>query len=517
MLSLLSGCQLVFGDFTLVTSGGRGTLLFGDACAPDTFRCQANELQKCSDDRSSWLTIQTCSDADHCDPTAAACRTCTPNQWACSGAQLERCDTNSRWMAMGAACPSSALCLLTGDRGSGACGATRCSPAGAYSCMGNALMRCSAGLDGAKLVDRCGSALLCDATKANAQAASGGRGTCIPPTCLVGTYRCDGATVERCREDETGWDPVTTCDEAASCNALTGDCSECSAGDAACSGNELWTCGPDGFVNAATCAAPELCNAITGRCDPPECTTPGATRCHTEDVVQLEECGDDLRWAVREACSSAALCSESAGACIPPACADGAVRCFGQVRQHCSGDVTHWVDDMTCPDGTSCDPDGCHAPCTNDPAAGLNAYRCDGATLERCASNGNWEPQNRCATHKLCDAAAHACLTPACAGPGEYKCSSDQNLTHCTEDRDAFGDFLTCTAGTICDADPAVGTGRPGCDACRALEYGCTGDATNGYELHFCNADGTAAPLVALCPGGCSVSSDNVPTCVQMP
>jgi hypothetical protein len=384
--------------------------------------------------------------------------------------------------------------------------------------MANGLMRCSAGLDTLELVDRCGSAHLCDAAKANDQVLAGGRGTCVPPTCLVGTYRCDGAALERCRDDETDWDPVTTCDDTTSCNPLRGDCSPCSPGDATCSGQELWLCGANGFARADTCAAPELCDAAVGRCDAPACDTPGATRCNADDV-ELEECGNDLRWAVREVCSTADLCSESASACLAPACGQGAVRCLGQTHQHCSDDLTHWIDDMTCPDGQSCDVDGCHGKCTDAKGGGLNAYRCDGATLERCGSNGNWEPQNRCATRELCDPVSHVCLAPACGGAalGNYRCFGDQNLKQCTAARDAWADFYTCPSGTFCDANPAVGSGRPTCDACRALKYSCVTDASGAAELHICNADGTAAPLVARCPGGCSVSSSNVPVCAQMP
>lgn len=518
MLWLLSGCQLVLGDFTVDSSEGRQTPVFGDVCAPDTFRCTGAQLQRCSDDRASWVTVETCPDADHCDPTAAACRTCTPGQWACNGAALESCDPNSHWTVSSTVCPSAALCVLAGDRSTGTCGATACGPAGAHSCDGNRLLRCSAGLDARELVDRCGSAALCDAAKADVQARSAGRGTCTPPTCLIGTYRCDGASVERCRDDETAWDPVTTCDDAASCNPLTGDCSACSPGDAACSGRELWVCGESGFAKADTCATPELCNGMTGACENSQCSKPGATRCNADEgVVELQECGNDQRWATREVCASTALCSESVGVCIAPACSVGAVRCFGQVHQTCSDDLTHWVDDMTCPAGQSCDADGCKPACTSA-TGGANAYRCDGATLERCASDGAWEPQNRCVTNRRCDATGHACLAPACGGPvlGDYKCFGDQNLNVCSDSRETFTDFYTCPTGTVCDADPAVGSGRPSCDACRALQYSCA-DGTSGMELHLCTADGTAAPLVSQCPGGCSVSADNLPSCVQMP
>ncbi|HTQ05434.1 MAG TPA: hypothetical protein VMI54_16335 [Polyangiaceae bacterium] len=500
----------MFGDFTIEPDQQKAPTAFGDTCEPDTFMCNGATLQRCSDDRKSWTPVATCTDADHCDPTSAACRPCSPGEWACNGATLESCGPNLRWTpATSGPCASPELCSVSGDRSTGGCIMPACDTPGGHVCDGNRLLRCSAGRDALVLVDRCGSNDLCDASKADAQARAGGLGTCVPPVCLAGTFACDGATLEHCLDDETGWEALTYCDDASSCNPLTGDCTPCSPGDAACSGSELWVCGANGFAKSKTCDAPELCDAGNKTCDPSDCSVPGATRCDTTaGLTALEECGNDRRWTVRDACSNSALCSEETSACVPPACASGEVRCLGQVHQTCSGDLTHWVDDQTCAAGQSCDPDGCHGPCT------AGAYRCDGALLELCKT-GSWETQNRCATAALCDATMRQCNPPICGGTlGNFMCGvSDQNLKTCSDGRDAWDDFRTCPPGTFCDADSAVVAAQPTCDACQALVYTC-----DGYgNLHLCSADGTASPVVATCPGGCSVSSDNMATCAQMP
>ncbi len=376
--------------------------------------------------------------------------------------------------------------------------------AGEYTCSENRLLRCSPTRDQLLLVDRCATAALCDADKATTQAQNGGRGTCVPPVCLAGTFACDGATLQRCNDDQNGWEPLTTCSDATSCNPLTGDCTPCTSGDAACSGSTLLRCGSTGFTQAAVCAAPELCDPNEKRCQKPECSVPGAVRCATGDLTSLEECGNDFRWAVREVCTSRALCSESAARCLPPACEPGETRCLGQVLQVCSGDLTHWTDQQTCAPDATCDPTGCLAtPCTE------GAVRCNDATIERCVS-GAWAPQNRCLSGALCDSGSQRCQLPECdASHGDFSCSGTI-VSQCQAG--VSYEFNTCAAGLFCDADPAVGSGIPSCDACEPLAYSCV----NGNELHRCVADGTSAPLVERCPGGCSLSGD-VPSCAQMP
>jgi hypothetical protein len=498
ILLFSTGCQLVLGDFTLAGAPSEPPAPVGTACTPNTYRCTDNRLQTCSADRTAWDDVAQCASADQCDPTAGTCRTCAFDEFACNGSVLQKCDAMGHWQAQGTPCDSPELCQVTVDRKSGGCAKSPCPAGNGHSCTDNRLERCSASRDQLSLVDRCGSAALCDPAKADAQTAAGTLGTCEPLKCSFGQFACEGTALERCNDDQSGWTPLTTCDDAASCNPLTGDCTPCTQGDTVCSGAELWRCGPNGFARAATCAAIELCNALQKRCDKPGCSQPGAVRCVTGEPPQLEACENDLQWHVREACASQALCSESAGRCLPPACDSEETRCVGQELQVCSGDRTHWDVLKTCASNEVCDPLSClPAPCSE------GAQRCNDGTFERCVS-GNWQSQHRCGPPALCDK-TQGCLPPQCdSSHGDYSCTSDGILVACTEG--IRSQPLTCNRPTVCDADQRA------CLQCEPLAYDCENDT----ELHRCLLDGSAAPLVMNCPGGCTVT-DNVPSCAQMP
>jgi hypothetical protein len=495
------GCQVVLGDFTFKETPA--VVALSDSCEPNTYSCKANELKTCSADRHSLVTVDVCATADACDPTAAACRTCSPGDFACNGALLESCSADAHWQPKPMPCDGPALCSVTSNRQGGSCVQSPC-PAGAlHTCSGNRLLRCSSGRDQLLIADRCATAALCDPNKADAQAANGLRGTCQAPTCLTGQFACDGATLERCNDDQTGWQSLTMCGDATSCNPLTGDCTHCTPGASACSGKALLHCDANGFSQVDTCDAPELCDAVNGVCAAPTCAQPGAVRCTTDELTKLEECGNDLRWAVRDVCASRTLCSESAGRCLTPACQLDEARCVGQKHQVCSTDRSQWLTDRTCGADETCDEDGCHQTSCAEGSA-----RCNDATLERCVS-GVWAPQYRCDAPALCDTTA-GCAAPCDSRLGEYTCHAQGHMLSCSDG--ILSDFNTCDASEFCDADPAVGTGLPGCDACQPLAYSCV----NGTELHRCLADGSAAPLVQRCTGGCT-SSGVVPTCTQMP
>ncbi len=501
ILLLSTGCQLVLGDFTLEGTPSTPVEL-GSACAPNTYRCTDNHLETCAPNRSEWTSVADCASADDCDPTAGTCRTCAFGEFACNGATLQTCDASGHWQTQ-ATCDSAELCHVAVDRKSGTappkseCAPSPCPPGDGHSCMGNRLERCSKGRDQLLLVDRCGSAALCDVAKADAQTAAGELGTCQPTSCHFGQFACDGATLERCNDDQNGWTPLATCPDAGSCNPLSGDCTPCSSGDTACSGRDLLRCGTDGFSRVTTCTAVELCNAAQGRCDKPACSVPGTVRCVSGEPTQLEECGNDLRWSTREACASAALCSETERRCLPPACGPGETRCVAQDLQDCSADASHWALNRTCAPNEVCDPSGClPAPCTE------GSTRCNERSFERCQA-GIWSPQHRCDAPDLCDK-TQGCLAPDCdVSHGEYSCSADGILHQCTEGMST--EPLTCPH-LGCDAD------LHDCVACQSLAYECVNDT----ELHRCLADGSDSPLVMNCPGGCRLTGSG-PVCAQMP
>jgi hypothetical protein len=496
ILLLSTGCQLVLGDFTLEGTPTPPAKL-GSACAPNTYRCTGNQLETCSPDRGSWAPVAECASADQCDPAAGACRPCTFGELACNGATLETCDASGRWQAQGTPCESAELCHVALDRNLQTCAASPCPPGDGHSCTGNRLERCSEGRDQLLLVDRCGSPALCDPAQADAASAPGVLGTCQPPTCHFGQFACDGATLERCNDEQNGWTALLTCPDAASCNPLAGDCTPCTPNDTACSGADLLRCGTNGFSRAAHCATVELCNAALGRCDQPACSRPGALRCTADAPPRLEECGSDLRWHQRDACAAPALCSVSAGRCLPPACDPEDTRCFGQELQACSDDRSRWVLKRTCAANEVCDPTGClPAPCAEGDT------RCNDRAFERCAS-GAWVAEQRCDAPGLCDRAV-GCSMPECdSSHGDYSCRG-AILSECTQG--IATDLWTCPSDEVCDPD--LGD----CMACQPFAYECVNDT----ELHRCLADGSDSPLVMNCPGGCRLSGSG-PVCAQMP
>lgn len=392
---------------------------------------------------------------------------------------------------------------MTGDRSKGGCTDPVCT-AGSFSCDANRLLACAPGRDYLTLVERCASVPLCDADEAARQVKAGHPARCLPPICLPGTFACDGTTLERCGADQDAWQPFATCADAASCNPSDGSCTAASSGVTACSGATLVQSGHNGFTTQATCASPLLCDAAAGRCHPRSCGTPGARRCDNTDLPALQVCGEDGQWITREVCATSAFCNADAGRCLTPACDGGATRCVGNVHQQCSADLTHWEQDETCAAGEvcnsgGCEPDGCSA----------GAFRCVGTSLEECNA-GHWQGRLVCATADLCHETTGLCDDPQCGGAlGDYKCMGQQ-LQNCPASRKAFTDFLTCNVApkVVCDADPMLGSGVPGCDLCEPLSYSC-----NATALQRCAADGQTNPVIASCPGGCSVE-DGVPTCL---
>lgn len=503
MLLVSTGCQVLLGDFTLENAPSEARIELGDACEPNTYVCDGAVLKTCSNDRTAWTTVSECDSPDHCDPTAGACRTCTAGDAACNGNVLETCNAMGQWQEK-SLCDTPELCTVTPDRKFGSCKASPCDQA-EHICAGNLLERCSPGRDRLTLVDRCASAALCDVSKADAEAAMGQRGTCRPPQCLIGQFACDGATLERCNDDLKDWQLVTVCGAGTSCNPQTGSCDACSPGDVACSGAELLRCDPSGWALADTCAAPELCDTAAKRCQKPTCATPGDVRCVAGEPARLEECGTDLRWAIRENCTSLPLCSESAGRCLPPACQIGETRCVGQERQVCSDDRSGWVHDRTCRAGETCDATGCHAAGCSE-----GMLRCNDAAIERCAS-GAWVPQNRCAAPSLCSDGASVCQPLQCDPAKDFTCSASGIISGCTAG--VANELKTCGEGQFCDPELGIGSGRPSCDKCQPLAFSC--DMDTGTELHRCLADGSSAPLVERCAGGCTMTG-NTAACVPV-
>jgi hypothetical protein len=233
-------------------------------CTPGMVRCNAHLLQRCNSEGDAWTLLNQCASAVLCDATAGRCA--AP---AC-GAEEHRCAEDGQ------------------------------------------LQVCKADRSGFELREQCRSAAYCITEP--------GRQRCAETECRAGRQRCNGAQIEECRTDRTGFDPLgAPCASAALCvegEAEFPHCetASCTPGVFVCSGRQLSRCADNGQGQLAIneCATPELCLAAEQRCADPLCAV-GAQRC---TGAVLERCNDARNGFLPvETCSSPAACNPTAAQC----------------------------------------------------------------------------------------------------------------------------------------------------------------------------------------------------------
>lgn len=238
---------------------------------------------------------------------------CTPGEGRCSGALLQRCNERGDGWDLQDQCASSALC----DSEALVCSRPACAE-GQHLCTEQGELRiCRTDRTDFEHKEQCQSGAYCSSV-------SGSEG-CEGVACRAGRQRCNGAQIEQCRADRTGFDVVgEPCASAALCRegasgVASCDAPSCSAGQFRCEGARLMRCSDDGgsSLELRTCDSELLCNAAEQRCEPPPCT-PGQQRC-TASV--LERCNAaQTAFTPVETCASALLCDPSAPTCLtaPP-------------------------------------------------------------------------------------------------------------------------------------------------------------------------------------------------------
>ncbi|HYP75602.1 MAG TPA: hypothetical protein VER12_06605, partial [Polyangiaceae bacterium] len=437
---LLVACQVALGDFTIDTTK------LAVSCESGSLRCAAKQLQSCVSG-NEWRVLATCPLADSCNLRSLNCAACEPGSYQCNGSQPQLCDAGSHWVTAGSACASASLCDVPEDGSPANCKPPGCPAAGQVQCQDGHLQRCPLSQTSWQDIEICASPALCDLERAKAQLAAGKPATCVLPSCSAGQFNCDTGSPRPCKADRTGWDTATTSCAGATCNAATGDCSECAIGSYVCSGQDLKRCGEQRtWETSSACSSALACNTgATPNCDPPSCT-PGEFRCNT--ISALERCrSDGTKWEPIEQCMNRVLCNPNATRCEVPRCPGaGAKRCQGNTQQTCRADLTGWDELIVCPASGSCDPErGClDAPCSS------GAYRCNDVSLETC-SNGAWTRLASCQTSALCNASLHVCTAPSCA-PGERQCQGNV-LRRCNAARDGWDELETCSGHTKCSPE----------------------------------------------------------------
>ena len=471
------------------------------ACLPGESFCSGTRLYVCKHDQSGWA-VTDCQDANLCNARVGSCRPCITGEYQCNAESLQVCDDNQAW-TQADLCASSELCQASlsarandPTAWSQKCNLPECN-AGDYRCNPNnmaELQGCPPSRLDWNLVDTCLTSALC-----NAVAKQCDKG------CVPGTYQCNGARLELCRQDGTGFDLISTCQDANHCNIQQRDCVPCVAGESQCSGATLQTCGTDlAWKNQQACASTALCDAPNGQCTPQGCQKAGAFSC---DAANLRICPPDLvAWAPQAVCVTPVLCDAANGRCIQPQCpTPGEYRCQGNTREQCDSATRTWMTVNTCATGQICDltsAAGCLGTC---PAV---TTRCNTtsaqADVEKCAIVNNlpqWQYVESCATSALCILAGSgaSCQTPACA-VNQYQCTGS-TLQHCNAGRTGWDATKTCAPSQICDATGAQ------CDNCLANSYACS-----SKNLTQCSSDGQSSATLENCgtAAHCYTSADKI-------
>jgi hypothetical protein len=333
-----------------------------------------------------------------------------------------------------------------------------------------------------------------------------------PPTaCTAGELHCEGAALQLCRDDKSGFRTARVCSSAELCcddasvcpNAVGCQPPACTRGDFKCDDRLLSVCneGLTGWTPLSTCASAAQCNSQLGRCDDQACA-PATVQCSGGTRLECGAAG----WSASAECATRALCSTDATGpdCRPTGCMDergpngssvpSPFRCFNGDLQRCNDDQTDFEFVETCLNLLHCndlrdvvgDPQAVHLPladlqrlgCTA-PACTPGKFRCDGSKLMRCNQyRTDYQLVQDCGSPGRCSASTGSCGPQDCV-PGSLQCSG-KDFQVCTPNR-TWQTSETCAGTDQCDLSTRC---RPA--VCNVTDYRC-----NGAALERCNVDGT--------------------------
>ena len=480
-LTAVSGCQLLFDDYAVEPAPPA----LPRVCPSRAYRCTGAQLERCSDNRSSWELVQTCASEAECNLGSESCRPCALNDLQCNGAQLLRCNASAGWDPV-ETCASAELCQESKALDNTACLAPVCA-AGTVSCHKAELLRCGQGGDRFESAGTCETPALCVQTATNNAQAE----RCDPPACQPEEYSCDGSLLRRCNAGRTGWDTVLDCGSTWSCSASAKTCQPCTVGATECNHGDLRRCDANGEWSVTqTCDTPALCDPSTLSCRTSGCAEVGERRClAVGGVSELQECGPTKDWVLLDTCATAELCDPEHRECEAEGCRPGEVRCLGDALQACNSDQTTFVTIDVCSPG-GCSPLG-FGSCSAAPCSS-GSYRCNNLHFEECV-DGVWQHRERCLTQELCHPGPTepGCREPVCGGVlGQYRCQT-ANLSICAEGRNDWEYVVGCRSQPDCDPGPAIPSDTMpdvrfglGSGVCRRCEPGAT--SCQGNSLYVC-------------------------------
>jgi hypothetical protein len=466
-------------------------------CDPGDRRCNVGVLERCRDDQLDWEKLDECASNEVCEATV-------------SGAPLGRTAADVTTETLPPSIP-----LAANSEGPTECSAPACLSR-EVRCKGVQLLACNEGLTDFDVAEECATPVLCDASIAY----SGIRGSprCVRPKCDVNQHRCsDTGVLEVCNEDRTDFKAIEECIGAPFCSAVAADngqpgCRDapCESGQEQCNGAEIQRCSDDRtrFDAVTTCETRGLCDDSNPRdafCRPPVCQRGplSGTEFRCQGTV-LQRCNDQhTGYDTLNTCATPGLCNAGLGfsGCQAPACAPGQTRCSGDFLQVCNDQRTGFDNLERCGQG-ACDSSAgrCSDPCI------VGSARCNSqGQLEECRDRlVGRQITALCSSPQLCDAMARACRQPppGCTADGVHQCvrqGANTLLQVCSDGRSRFATVDTCSGGEICDPNNAA-PNQNVCDQCaQNSQPTCQGD-----DLVSCSADGIT-PTRVTCPNGCQV------------
>lgn len=500
----LEGAGVPVPDVTSTVEGP--TECRSPACVPREVKCVGVRLEACNEGQTDWNLAEDCATPVLCDAsiTYTGLRgsprcvrpTCAANEHRCSElGVLERCNENRDGYVPIEQCIGPQFCnSVAADNGQPGCEAAPCE-AGVQQCNGPQIQVCRQNRTGFDpLGAPCETRGLCNDDSPVA--------FCSAPVCQRGPlstneFVCQGATLQRCNDQHTGYDVQNTCATPGLCNAALGfnGCVApvCAVGETRCNGDFVQVCNAQrtGFDNIERCAA-GTCDSALRRCADP-CVV-GTARCNAQGG--LEECRDPLVGRqVTALCGSVQLCDAQARSCrTPPAgcTADGVRRCRVQgnntVLEVCSEGRSRFSVLDTCSPLEFCDVNDV----TCDVCDQTSQPTCvNSNTLVTCAANGQRSIPQTCANGcQIVDGAPDRCRT--CV-PGSVSCDGTQLVVCRQRGGEEFLDREPCDTQALCRSTLAAcnanGTGQ----ACRCQEGVCDpGDRDcEGAQPVACNVDQT--------------------------
>jgi hypothetical protein len=503
-------------------------------CKPREVRCEGPVPQRCRADLTGWEDLGECVSAAHCSLDADKCGTeraeapcclaapCDPGELRCNARDVQRCRPDQTDLDLVESCATPALCTQSLVACAAAPMTCACTPpvceAGSTRCTGSTLERCNVDQTGFEFVQTCDNATLCELGRVRSPL------SCEPAACAPGAFACSPEGVlQSCNATQTSFDVVQPCPGgAAFCNAGQGRCTEtpCEPGDRACDGAAVQTCREDqtGFIaTGELCETAQLCladGAGAAICLPPACGV-SDVRCAGS---QLQRCNagrtdfgnagpacprDDLCSALRQRCDF----------CVPS-------------RRECTPDVT---SSRTCAaDGNSFGPSTfCPLGCISSTGAcqtcNVGSYTCQNGLLSRCNDGFSFTPLNRgadCSGASVVTCSGNVPLTTPCGGLGCNVARSSCN--------ECSGQGRVCDGAAAfrsCQPDGTLGP-TTGCQAGLVCTGGgqcvCTPNVAScdGGELLVCDATGGAIVPGARCSGAggnvlrtCSLGQVTTNTC----